>query len=184
MSERDGTPAAKRRRERRQRSWWKHEQLSVKMAVSAALHHSRVIGPESYDPRGCRTDRSEEEEEVREENHHGTDATSGDAARALPAVPGLQLAAFTVGFVATHDGLDDATVQFLFQQSLRARDAEEEEAKDVAEVKELAENTVTVFRLPRGTPLVMGAGTAHTGFIGTSCTSVRSGAREFPLCLC
>ena len=34
------TSAAKRRRERRLRAAWKHEQLSVAMALAAATHHS------------------------------------------------------------------------------------------------------------------------------------------------
>ena len=32
--------SAWRRRQRRLRSWWRHEQLSVAMALSAAAHHS------------------------------------------------------------------------------------------------------------------------------------------------
>ena len=66
--ERDGSGAgsARRRRERRQRSWLRHEQLSVKMALSAALPHSRGVGPELHEaPRGPKTDRAVEEE-VRE----------------------------------------------------------------------------------------------------------------------
>ena len=52
------TGAAKRRRERRLRSAWRHEQLSVAMAVAAALHHSaqRGAGPASSSaPRGQKT---------------------------------------------------------------------------------------------------------------------------------
>ena len=63
--ERDGSGAgsARRRRERRQRSWLRHEQLSVKMALSAALRHSRGVGPELHEaPRGPKTDRAVEEE--------------------------------------------------------------------------------------------------------------------------
>ena len=93
MSERDGTSAAKRRRERRQRSWWKHEQLSVKVALSAPLHHSRVVGPESHEaPQGQRTDRAEEEE-VREENQGPRGQTrppSGTRPEWLPAALGPQ----------------------------------------------------------------------------------------------
>ena len=48
--ERDGSGAgsARRRRERRQRSRLRHEQLSVMVALSAALHHSRGVGPELH----------------------------------------------------------------------------------------------------------------------------------------
>ena len=61
--------AAKRRRERRLRSAWRHEQLSVAMAVAAALHHSaqRGAGPATYSaPRGQKT---ATEGEVREPNY-------------------------------------------------------------------------------------------------------------------
>ena len=63
------TGAAKRRRERRLRSAWRHEQLSVAMAVAAALHHSaqRGAGPATYSaPRGQKT---ATEGEVREPNY-------------------------------------------------------------------------------------------------------------------
>ena len=39
------TGAAKRRRERRLRSWWRHEAQSVQAAVVSALHHSRDVVP-------------------------------------------------------------------------------------------------------------------------------------------
>ena len=43
MADRDS--AAKRRRDRRLRMHWRHEQLSLQMALAAALHHSRDVGP-------------------------------------------------------------------------------------------------------------------------------------------
>ena len=49
--DRGGTSsAAKRMRDRRLRAAFRHEQLSVRMAVAAALHHSaqRGAGPETY----------------------------------------------------------------------------------------------------------------------------------------
>ena len=56
---RDGTSsAAKRRRERRLRADWRHEQLSVRMALAAAQHHSapKCAGPETHEaPRGQTT---------------------------------------------------------------------------------------------------------------------------------
>ena len=39
-----GSGAAKRRRDRRLRMHWRHEQLT-QMALAAALHHSRDVGP-------------------------------------------------------------------------------------------------------------------------------------------
>ena len=35
-----GTGSARRRRERRLRMHWRHEQLSLRMALAAAMHHS------------------------------------------------------------------------------------------------------------------------------------------------
>ena len=61
--------SAWRRRQRRLRSWWRHEQQSVAMALSAAAHHSfgKVAAGGKYDGlRAQRTDRAEKEEEVRE----------------------------------------------------------------------------------------------------------------------
>ena len=43
MAERDS--AAMRRRDRRLRMHWRHEQLTLQMALAAALHHSRYVGP-------------------------------------------------------------------------------------------------------------------------------------------
>ena len=37
--------AAKRRRERRLRSWWRHERMTVAAELAVALHHSRGDGP-------------------------------------------------------------------------------------------------------------------------------------------
>ena len=37
--------AAKRRRERRLRSWWRHERMTVAAELAVALHHSRGVGP-------------------------------------------------------------------------------------------------------------------------------------------
>ena len=125
------------------------------LALSAALHHSRGVGPELHEaPRGPKTDRAVEEE-VRELN----DALEGQKRppprvrpAPLPEVAGPQ-AAVTVGYVAAVapslavvrelDLLhDDATVQFLLQQSLLARAQEEEEARELEEVKRMEEAVV------------------------------------------
>ena len=45
MDARDGAGSARRRRERRLRSWWRHEQLSVRTTAAAVLRHSRDVGP-------------------------------------------------------------------------------------------------------------------------------------------
>ena len=49
--------AALQRRQRRLRSWWRHEQQSVAMALSAAAHHSFdkvAAGERYYGPRAQR----------------------------------------------------------------------------------------------------------------------------------
>ena len=53
--------AAKRRRDRRLRMHWRHDQLALQMALAAALHHSRDVGPVSYNAlRSQRTARAGE----------------------------------------------------------------------------------------------------------------------------
>ena len=146
-----GAGSARRRRERRQRSWLRHEQLSVKMALSADLHHSRGVGPELHEaPRGPKTDRAVEEEvrEVNDALEGQKRPPPGERPAPLPEVAGPQ-AAVTVGCVAAetpslvvapvaeHDGLDDATIQYLLQQSLLARAEEEMVAKEQAELEQL-----------------------------------------------
>ena len=129
-----GTASARRRRERRQRSWG-HEALSVAAALATARHHSS--GPVVV------TRREEQEEEVEDETHHGLRAptTPPLGLRLAPPseVPGRQVEAATVGYVAAgapslvvapvaaHDGMEQATVQFLLRQTLLARAVEEEE---------------------------------------------------------
>ena len=46
-----GSTAARRRRERRLRSWLRHERMTMRMELAAALHHSSFqgAGPETYD---------------------------------------------------------------------------------------------------------------------------------------
>ena len=55
-----GAGAAKRRRDRRLRMHWRHEQLTLRMALAAALHHSRGVGPVTCNAlRSQRTARAE-----------------------------------------------------------------------------------------------------------------------------
>ena len=63
MAERD-VGSARRRRERRLRSWLRHERMTVRMELAAALHHSsfRGAGPETHDaPRSQKTVNSRED---------------------------------------------------------------------------------------------------------------------------
>ena len=152
MSGVDGASgAAKRRRERRQRSWLRHEQLSVKMVLSAALHHSRGVGPELHEaPRGPKTDRAVEEE-VREE-HVALEGQKrpppGERPAPLSEVAGPQ-AAVTVGYVAADvprltpvvmeqgPAHDDSTSAWLLARSLEERQQYEEEVRHGLEVERL-----------------------------------------------
>ena len=99
--ERDCSSAgwARRRRERRQRSRLRYEQLSVKMALSAALHHSRGVGPELHEaPRGPKTDRAVEEEvrEVNDALEGQKRPPPGERPAPLPEVAGPQAAVLLV----------------------------------------------------------------------------------------
>ena len=146
MAERAG--AARRRRELRLRSWWRHEAQSVPAALTAARHHS--AGPREK----VVTRREERQEgEVHEENDGSRAQTTplpGVRPAPLSEVAGPQ-AAVTVGYVAAGPPSlvvalvsdmvhDDASVQFLLQQSLLARASEEEKAREEAEVKVLEED--------------------------------------------
>ena len=132
-----GATSARRRRERRLRSWWRHEVLSVAAALATARHHS--AGPEVV------TRREGQPEEVEVEQHDGL--------RGVPLDPGLPVVgAVTVGYVAApgpflappvlagDDGLDESALAFLVQQTLLAREKEEAEAVEAAELAELAAN--------------------------------------------
>ena len=56
-----GSGAAKRRRDRRLRMHWRHEQLTLQTALAAALPHSRDVGPVSHNtPWSQRTARAGE----------------------------------------------------------------------------------------------------------------------------
>ena len=58
-----GSSAARRRRERRLRPWLRHERMTVRMELAAALHHSsfRGAGPETYASRSQKTANSRED---------------------------------------------------------------------------------------------------------------------------
>ena len=153
-----GTSSARRRRERRQRSWWRHEQLSVAAALASARHHS--VGP------GVVLWREEQQEEVENATYDDPRAQNTPPPGLRPGVlqdPGPPwVKAVTVGYVAAappslvvslvaeHDHVDQATVQFLLQQSLLAHAEEEEKAREEAEVKELEEKVAKAGGEGRG----------------------------------
>ena len=117
----DCAGAAKRRRERRMRSWAIHEWLTVAMALAEATHHSA--------PRRRKTARAEEEMEVETHSSLRAQETPFPGTRPAP-VAGPHGAAVTVGYVAAgapllmmaslagDDDVDATTVSFLVAENL------------------------------------------------------------------
>ena len=149
MSERDG--AAKRRRERRLRSWLRHERQTVAMELAAALHHSRDGGgPCRTLPalRGLKAASSGEEAGV--ESSRTTPLRGlktlppGMRPEQLPEAPGPQRCDRTVRGTSVgapvlavqslrgFDGVDDTAARFLLQQALKKEKEEEEEERRLA----------------------------------------------------
>ena len=122
MSERDG--AAKRRRERRLRSWAKHERQTVAMALAEALHHSaprrqklgRAGVPEDPGPR-------------RETEHEQHAAQRGPKPPSL----GVPLVAAPLLAAPAADCVDEAALSFLLQRALEDKRKEEQLAKEEKE---------------------------------------------------
>ena len=121
MAERDGSGvgSARRRRERRLRSWWRHERMTVAAELAVALHHSRGVKP--YGDRRLRAQwdggRCPE----------GARAASGCGARGLPVLRAPLLAIPCLGGGA--DGVDVTTTRFLLRKALLRKKEEEEEKR-------------------------------------------------------
>ena len=137
-----GTSAAKRRRERRLRSWWRHECQSVRMAVTAAAHHSAEKMAASGTNSGLRaqTTVSTWRPDVLEEPEPPLVSERAACPRSLgapsPSLP--QLAA------AASDAVDDSALRFLTALAFRLRKEEGDEArrqkmKDEARLEKLEE---------------------------------------------
>ena len=124
--------AAKRRRERRLRSAWRHEQQWIARALAAATHHSAqpnaaLRGPET----GTRA-----REEVEVVTHAAPRGRGRHLCLRLPGRRWRQPLSVTwlagapslvVALVLVLDGLDQATAQFLLHQTFLAHAEEEEE---------------------------------------------------------
>ena len=122
MSERDG--AAKRRRERRLRSWAKHERQTVAMALAEALHHSAPRRPKTARA-GMRPGVLEDPGPRRETEHEEHAALRGPK----PPSPGVPSLATPVLAGQATEGMDSATLRFLIASALRRTKEEEEQAK-------------------------------------------------------
>ena len=127
--------AARRRRERQLRSFLRHEELSVKMALARALHHSAQ-------PAGPVVGRPEEEVEYGSLNAlRGQNTPPPGTHPGVLQEPEVQLEAATVGYVAAStpllvvaslaggDEVDATTTRYLLRCALRQRQKEEEKER-------------------------------------------------------
>ena len=122
MSDHDG--AAKRRRERRLRSWAKQERQTVAMALAEALHHSAPRRPKTART-GVRPGVLEDPGLRRETEHEQHAALRGPK----PPSPGVPSLATPVLAGQATEGMDSATLRFLTASALRRTKEEEEQAK-------------------------------------------------------
>ena len=110
VAERVFTGSARRRRERRLRSFLRHERMTVRMELAAALHHSsfRGAGPEMYDaPRRQRTANSR----VGPAEYY--ELSSDDGRPTGRERPAALLEPWPQGQVQRHDGIAYELVQAL-----------------------------------------------------------------------
>ena len=145
--------SARRRRERRLRAWWRHEQASVSAAVVSALHHSCDVGPVLYE--ALRGHKKTTEEEVEEHATHAglraqtapppgkrpgilpepgpqrSDRTVRRSTGAALPTPGLPVLAGALG-----EAVDTSALRFLAAAALEDLRKLEEEAKVKEKVKE------------------------------------------------
>ena len=142
-----GSGAAQRRRGRRLRSWWRHEQQSIAMALAAATHHT---AQRNGAPRSQTTaTRAREVEE-----HETNDALWRQTAPPPGARPGIlvepvpQRSDRTVRYssgvtpllavpsLAGGDGADDTAVAFLVRQTLLEREKVKRKEKEQEQEKQ------------------------------------------------
>ena len=133
-----------RRRQRRLRSWLRHERQTVAMELAAALHHSRDVGPGTH--AGLRAQKAaSSREEAGVETHHALRGLKtlppGMRPEQLPEAPGPQRCDRTVRGTSVgapllavqslrgFDGVDNTAAKFLLQQALKLKKEEEEEEK-------------------------------------------------------
>ena len=138
----DGDGAAKRRRQRRLRSWLRHEQQTVAAVLATVFHHSYPKVDTAHDGlRAQRTVTSTREGEVHEK-HAGLRAQNRPLPGTRPGVlpdPEPQVRAATAGCVAAagaplltvpsfggSDAIDDTSVHFLLEMALLSPDEVEQ----------------------------------------------------------
>ena len=174
MADGAGTSSARRRRERRLRSWLKHERMTVAMELAAATHHSSPKGgwPDTtHDAlRGQKT------------------ASSAGAHPGVLKEPEVLVGAVTVGYVAAPgpllevasmaggDSVDGTALRFLVKKALD-RQKEEERVKRNEEEKEERRMKRINEMLRLGLPVSLEEREAWTRWIATSSSS-SSGKRR------
>ena len=125
--------AARRRRELRLRSWLRHERMTVRMELAAALHHS--AGPDTNDAarsqktvssRGVRPGVLQDPAPQLVSEHAACPCSSGVPSHSLPALAD-----------AAGDAVDSTTLRFLTAAALKLRQMEEEEEEEERKLVEL-----------------------------------------------
>ena len=143
--------AAQRCRQRRLRSWWRHEQQSIAAALAAVMHHSSgKVHTANGAPRSQKL-ATRAEEEVEYEPHYALRGQKtpppGERPAPLSEVAAPQRSDRTVRHSAGDapllvvpalrgdDGVDGTTLRFLLEQNLSLKKNQEEEEKE-REMKE------------------------------------------------
>ena len=131
------TRAAQRRRERRLRAWQRHARMTVQLALAEKLHHSANKVEPHNAPRGQEKRAGRDEAEL--ETHSGPRAPTPLPLAPLSEVSGPQRSDRTVRrsvwdapllvmptpMRSAWDGVDSATVSFLFKMALEKEEEEE-----------------------------------------------------------
>ena len=167
----DGDGAAKRRRQRRLRSWLRHEQQTVAAVLATVSHHSYPKVDTAHDGlRALRTVTSTREG-VEHEQHDGLRAQKPPLPGVRPGSlfdPGPQRSDRTVRHSAGDtpllvvpalrgdDGVDGTTLRFLLEQNLSLKKKQEEEEKERKwreQRKVMKAEFMALMALPSLTPL-------------------------------
>ena len=146
MSDVARTGAARRRRERRLRSWLRHERMTVAAELAAALHHSRDGERETNNvPRGQTTARSGTRPGVfKEREAQEAAVTVGCVAAGAPLLGVPSLAA------AAADGVHGTTASVLLRLALKKKkEKDEEERRKVVEKGQRQREFSSLLAVPR-----------------------------------
>ena len=146
MSERDGTSSARRRRERRLRSWLRHERMTVAMALAEAHHHSAPkVGAFSHVvPRELKTASAVAARPgcLQDPEPQGRAVTVGYVAAPVPSVTPPALA------VPAAEAVDSRALTFLLGRALEVQreEAQREVEREKETAKVLKENAVKLVQ--------------------------------------